>query len=366
MAALIAWRLARLLVAPLLLVLAIALVAGKLWLEASGPFVEALPAYPYCREASIALADGDVALALELADAGACAHESALARERWDALAAQAERCWAGVWSGRGQDAVGVGCAVASDLVVFGDVRDLTLQALAWGRGDATDPVLVGLSAAGLALTFTPQLGAGNALLKVARRAGALSADLAGSVTRLVRQRAWPALADLLGDAGRISTTLGPARATRALRYADDASELASLARFVDRASHPLVALRLGGKRVVSIADDGLYRAALARGPAGLELAADRGTRALLSRQPLLVWAAKSVYKHPDALAEALVALAVWLLRWATWPLVLASAALSGLAGWLLWPRRRGWLRWRHGVAQRRRSSVPATGPGRL
>ena len=350
MVALFAWRLARVVLAPLLVALALGLVLGKLWLEASGPFVEALPAYPYCREASLALADGRVAEALELAEAGECAHEAALARARWDALAAQAERCWQGVWSGRGEDAVAVGCAVASDLVVFGDVRDLTVQALAWGRGDATDPVLVGLSAAGLVLTFTPQVGAGSALLKVSRRAGALSADLAGSVTRLVRQRAWPALADVLGDAGRIGTKLGPAQATRALRYADSPAEVASLARFVEAAPHPLVALRLGGKRVVAITDDGLYRAALARGPGALELAATRGTRALLSRQPLLVWAAKSVYKHPDAIAEALLALAAWLLRWATWPLVLASAAVALLGGRVLWP----WRRRAAGVGRRR------------
>ena len=340
-AALVAWRVARVVLAPLLLALAVTAVLGKLWLDASGPFVEALPAYPYCREAAIALADERVAEALELAEVGACEHVAALARARWDALSAQAQRCWEGVWSGRGEDAFAIGCAVASDLVVFGDVRDLTIQALAWGRGDATDSVLVALSSAGLVLTFTPQLGAGTALLKAARRAGALSTDLALSVTRLVRRQAWPALAHLLTDAGRISTKLGPAQAARALRYADDATELATLARFVEAAPHPLVALRLGGKRVAAIADDGLYRAALARGPAALELAAERGTRALLSRQPLLVWAAKSVYKHPDALAEALLALAAWVLRWATWPVVLLVAAVSSLTSWVLWPRRR-------------------------
>ncbi len=335
------WRLLRFVLALLLLLLALGALVGKVWLEASGPFVEALPAYPFCQEAALALEEDRVADALELAEVGDCATEEAQARARWESLAATLDRCWEGVWTGRGEDAAGVGCAVASDLVVFGDVRDLSRQALAWGQGEATDPVLIGLSTAGLVLTFAPQVGAGNALLKVARRAGALSAGLGRSVSTLVRQRAWRPLADLFSDAGRISTKLGPARATRALAYADSPAEMASLARFVESASHPLVGLRLGGKRVAGIADDGLYRVGLARGPAGLQLAAERGSAALLSRKPLLVWAAKSVYRHPDAVASALLVLATWLLRWATWPLVLVVAGVASLAGLALWPRGR-------------------------
>lgn len=344
------WRTLRVVLAPLLVVVGVSVLLGKVWLLGAGPFVEALEPYPYCAEAEVALAQDRIADALELAEAGECGSVAAAARLRWDALSAQLERCWEGVWRGRGVDAAGVGCAVASDLLVFGDVRDLTVQALAWGQGDATDPVLIGLSTAGIVLTFVPQVGAGNALMKAARRAGTLSTGLARTVTTLVRQRAWPALAGLFTDVGRISAKLGPARATRALAYADDTADMATLARFVETAPHPLVGLRLGGKRVASIADDGLYRAGLARGPAGLQLVAERGAGALLARQPLLIWAAKSVVKHPEALAAFMAALASWLLRWATWPVVLSASAVLVTLGLILWPRRR-----RRGRAARRR-----------
>ncbi len=335
------WRLLRILLAPLLVAFGLAALGAKVWLEASGPFVEALEPYPFCDEADRALLEDRLSDALELAEAGGCEAQEAQARARWESLSAHLERCWQGVWTGRGEDATGVGCAVASDLVVFGDVRDLTRQAVAWGHGDDTDPVLVALSTAGLVLTFAPHVGAGNALLKVARRAGTLSSGLARSVTTLLGQRAWRPLGDLFADAGRIGGKLGSGRATRALAYADTPAELATLARYVDRMPHPLLGLRLGGKRVASLGDDALYRVGLTRGPAGLQLVAERGSRALLSRQPLLIWAAKSVHKHPEALAAFLLAAASWILTWATWPWVLALSGLAVLAGVALWPRRR-------------------------
>jgi hypothetical protein len=335
-------RLLRRAIAAALVVAATAAILGKGYLDLGGPYLEALPAYPYCAEAAAALALDRVLDALELAEAGACPEELAAARSRWSSLAAAFQRCLDGAWTGYGDDAAAVGCAVASDLVVFGDVRDLTRQGLAWSRGDATDPVLVALSTAGLVLTFAPQVGLGNALMKVARRAGTLTNALAGGVVTLVRRGAWAPLATMLGDAGRIGAKVGVARGSRALAYADDAAEMAALARYVERVPQPLLGLRWGGKAAVRLADDdALYRAALTRGPDGLRLAAERGGRALLTRQPLLVALAKGVWKNPEALARALAAVAAWLLRWATWPWVAGFAAALAVAAALVWPRGR-------------------------
>jgi len=306
---------------------AVGVVAGKLWLDASGPYVEALPPYPFCGAVRAELAAGRAMEAIELAEAGGCDEELAAARAEWDRLGAVFQRCVSGVWTGRAEDGVGVACAVASDLVVFGDVRDLTRQAGRWLRGEDADEVLVALSAAGIALTFAPQVGAGNDLLKAARRAGALGEGLARSVVRLARERAWRPLAGLLSDAGRIGVKLGPARATRALAYADDADELARVARFVETAPSPLLGLKWGGKGAARLTDEALYAEALARGPAGVELAVRRGARALLARQPLVVTLAKAVY---GGNARALVEL---VLRRATWPWVAGAAAVLALLG---------------------------------
>jgi hypothetical protein len=237
---------ARLVVASLLLASAAAVLVAKVELEATGPYLEALPLHPFCDEAAAALAAERVGEAIEVAEAGGCDAVAEEARERWTDLTAVAERCWDGVWTGRGEDGTGAACAVVSDLVVFGDVRDLTRQGVAWARGDETDPVLIALSTAGLVLTVAPAAGAGTSLLKVGRRAGTLGRGLADDVVRLVRQGAWGAVGASLADAGRLSARLGPAGGVRALAYADDASELALLARYVETARHPLLAMRSG------------------------------------------------------------------------------------------------------------------------
>lgn len=342
------YRLLRAPIAILLVLLGLSLIGAKLWMGISGPFIEALPAYDYCGAAEQAFAGGRSAEALELAEAGACDHTRSLISEQWDSLAAHASRCLEGIWTGEAEDATGVGCAIASDLVVFGDVRDLTRQGLAWGRGEDTDPVLITLSAAGLALTFAPHVGAGNALLKVARRAGTLTGRMIEQVGSLLGRRAWRPLADLFGDAGRIAQKLGPAGGARAMAYADTPAELADLARFVDTAREPLLSLRWAGKGAVRISDDAAHTLALSRGPQGVQLLAQRGGAALLTRQPLVIALAKSLYRHPDHIAAALL----WLLRSVPWVLVLGVGGALTAAGLVTWPRRR-----------RRRSSAPALHP---
>lgn len=330
-------RLLRGALAVALVASALGLVGLKTWLDHGGPYLEALPAYPYCAEARAAIDAGLYPDAMELAEAGGCEEAMADAQAEWNRLSAIFERCVSGIWTGQGEDAYGIGCAVASDLVVFGDVRDLTRQGVKWFKGEETDEVLVALSAAGVVLTFAPQVGAGAALLKAARRAGALGERLAKSVVRLVRERAWGAVGQVLGDTGRIARKLPPARATRVLAYADDATDVAALARFVESAPNPALGLKWGGKAAVRLADEGLYAEALLKGPAGIELAARRGAAALLRRQPALIFLAKAVYGN----GEAAWRLVPFVLGRATWPWVGAVAGVVALVGVLLYPRRR-------------------------
>lgn len=322
----------------LLIALAVGVVAGKLWLEYDGPYLEALDPYPYCQAAQSALDEDRILDALELAEADDCPAQLNAANARWNELSARFQRCIGGVWTGYGEGAEGVTCAIVSDLVVFGDVRDLTRQGVAWFRGDDTDTLLIALSAAGIVLTFAPQVGSGASILKGARRAGAVSEALTKNVVKLVQERAWRPLAGLLTDAGRISTKLGPAKTTRVLAYADDADDLAALARFADDARSPLLGLKWGGKGAARMVDDVLYREALKRGPDGMELAMRRGGKALMARQPLIIFAAKTLYKNPEAVLVAIQAIVSFLLRWFTWQFALLLALALTLVGGVLLP----------------------------
>lgn len=342
-------RFLRRLIAVAAILVGLGAVAVKVWLTMSGPFLEAMPPYPFCEEAQAALTSGNVAWSLELAEAGDCAQVERDARREWDSLSATFSRCVDGVWTGQADDAAGLACAIASDLVVFGDVRDLTRQGLNWSKGEDTDPVLIALSATGLALTLAPQFGAGASVFKVARRAGTLSDRLASSIMGMLRRGSFRPLGGLLSDAGRISAKVGPPKATRALQYADSAEELSEVARFVEAVDDPLLALRWGGKRTLRLTDDAeLFSEAITRGPPGLILASERGAAALLTRKPLIVTAAKTVYRNPDALLAASAAIAAWLLRWSEWSYVLIVAGVLIVGGLIVYPYGSGRARGRH------------------
>jgi len=84
------------------------------------------------------------------------------------------------------------------------------------------------------------------------------------------------------------------------------------------------------------MADDVLYREALKRGPEGMQLALQRGGKALLARQPLVVFAAKTLYKNPEAVLAAILAIVTFLLRWFDWQFVLLLAFTLILVGAIL------------------------------
>ncbi len=97
-----------------------------------------------------------------------------------------------GFISGEGAGMAGLAGAVAGDLVGYGDLRDLWREGGRFARGEAYDPLLLGLATAGLALTGATvvSLGAsvpvhaGTTTLKLAARTGKLSRPLAARLTR--------------------------------------------------------------------------------------------------------------------------------------------------------------------------------------
>lgn len=236
-----------------------------------------------------------------------------------------------GALTGQGESAEALGGAVAADLLVFGDVRDLVIQSGRALRGEDTDEVIVALSAAGLVLTAAPALDLGTAMLKAARRLGALSARFARGLTRLARRAVARgdagALRKVLDDTAGLTFRARTRPALRILRHVDDPADLRFAARLSGRPGGAY-ALHAGGAaamqwgRVTGKAGERWLLRAARKGPRGIELLRDGG-RVLMRPHPWL-GLLKGLYKGTVP--------ALWRELIETW----ASAILGVLAGWLM------------------------------
>lgn len=257
------------------------------------------PAEDARRGIETALADDDAALAasfLALADARGLSVPSDLRAKvaATNSTAAQtlrsAKEFGLGFVTGQPQDLAGLAGAAASDLMVWGDIRDAGREGLKFARGEDVDELILGLSAVGLAVSAGTYatLGAslpvriGISLVKVARHTGRLSASLARSFTRAVRESvdftalrrlaASPAAVDgaalkalvrgdraagltrMLSDAGRIQAKAGTRAALEGLKVAEGGRDLSRVARLADaKGAQTLAILKTLGRGAIAI-----------------------------------------------------------------------------------------------------------------
>lgn len=156
------------------------------------------------REAEAALVAGDVDLARSFADV-ATARNAALpeslrvriadAVTQENSVGGLAERFAAGLVTGQADDAAGLTGAIAGDLFVFGDIRDVVREGKRVVMGEDSDRVILGLAAAGLAVTAATYVSVGGAtpvragltIAKDARRAGRMGEGLSRWAGRSAR-----------------------------------------------------------------------------------------------------------------------------------------------------------------------------------
>lgn len=171
-----------------------------------------LPAYE--REIAAALAKDDAELARSLAElaAGSGIAISAPTLERIAeaekfSVMRSASQVWSGAVNGQADSPTAFAAALAADLTVIGDVRDLTHQALAYPE---QDNVTVALAATGLALTGAAAFSGGTSLagkagvsaIKAAKKMKRLSKGLEQELVRLTRNAIdSAALRDIARDA---------------------------------------------------------------------------------------------------------------------------------------------------------------------
>ncbi|MGY3588363.1 hypothetical protein ACVIGB_002677 [Bradyrhizobium sp. USDA 4341] len=194
-------------------------------------------------EAALASGDADLATSfVALASEKNIALSDELTKRVDDARAEQsstthfAKGFATGLVTGNADDVASLSGTVAGDLFVFGDVRDVVREGKHLVMGEDTDRLVLGLAAAGLAVTAATYVSVGGAaplragltLVKDTRKAGRLSEGMiewAGRSTREVVDQ--PALREAVAS----GSVLRPAETATAIRAAFRAEKAGALVR---------------------------------------------------------------------------------------------------------------------------------------
>lgn len=227
--------------------------------------------------ARAALDADDVALARGLADLGvelgrslpSETLERLRAAEAPAAVAARNVRGAAhGFATGEIDGSASLAGALAADLTVVGDIRDLAREGAKMARGEEHSDLILGLAAAGVAVTAATYVTVGGAaparfglsVLKAARRTGAMTAEFAADLGRRLAKagekagetaavtvrrapgaetarggRALEALSGTAAELQAVSSATGPAETVRLMRFVRSVDDLPDLRRFAER-----------------------------------------------------------------------------------------------------------------------------------
>jgi hypothetical protein len=199
-----------------------------------------------------ALAAGDAGLALsfvELAREKNIVLADDLSQRVADAVTEEnstahfAKRFATGLVTGNADDAASLSGTVAGDLFVFGDIRDVVREGKHLAMGEDTDRLVLGLAAAGLAVTAATYVSvggvapvrAGLTLVKDARKVGRLGERLTVWAGRSARDMVD---APMLQNAVASGSVMRPGQTMTAIRaafHAEKAGALVRLAKDVGR-----------------------------------------------------------------------------------------------------------------------------------
>jgi hypothetical protein len=195
-----------------------------------------------------------------------------------------AKRFLTGLVIGEADDVASLSGTVAGDLFVFGDIRDVVREGKHLAMGEDTDHLVLGLAAAGLAVTAATYVSVGGALpvragltlVKDARKVGRLGTGLTHWAGRSARE-----IVDtpLLQQAVATSSVLRPGQSMTAIKAAFRAEKAGALVRLAKDVG------RVGEKAGIRAAQDTLKLAESPKDVArAARLAESRGgqTRAIL------------------------------------------------------------------------------------
>jgi hypothetical protein len=255
----------------------------------------ALPNHNFVPEVEALRRTGSLQEALELArfitanpelpgQAEAARLESEINRDLHSVLG-HSKRAISGFVTGEGSSVDEIGGAIASDMILYGDLRDLCKQGYRHVRGQETDGLIASLAAIGLLTECIDVADWGPAVLKALRKANSLTKRFAqwtvGACRRSVKARKLePALCRAMTDLRHMVKKLGFGRTATITRHVDSADDLAAVAKAARRSPDTAyLMVKLGGDQGIDIlraaerTTDGMdiLKTAAKKGPAGLE-----------------------------------------------------------------------------------------------
>jgi hypothetical protein len=201
-------------------------------------------------EAALAAGDADLAKSfVDLAGAKDIAISEQLSQRVTEAVAQEnstshfAKQFATGLVTGNADDVASMSGTVAGDLLVFGDIRDVVREGKHLAMGEDTDRLVLGLAAAGLAVTAATYVSvggvapvrAGLTLVKDARKVGRIGEGLTEWASRSARGMVD---APMLQDAVASASVMRPGQtitAVKAAFHAEKAGALVRLAKDVGR-----------------------------------------------------------------------------------------------------------------------------------
>ena len=130
------------------------------------------------------------------------------------------------------------GAAVVSDMMMYGDIRDLVMQGYFKVAGKETDPYVAAFAAAGLISEFVDAVDWLPSLFKALRRAGAVPDKMARQIIGILRKSAvnsGPAV-KLCGNMKDIFTQGGFLRTKNIFKNLDHADDIAAAAKVMRKA----------------------------------------------------------------------------------------------------------------------------------
>jgi hypothetical protein len=257
--------------------------------------LEALPNYNYVPDIKVLKEEGKLSEALDMArfvirhpDMPGQAEAKALERDletELTSLWGRTKRATKGFVTGSGNSIEELAGGITSDMIIYGDVRDLIKQGYFKVTGKETDPLIAALAGVGLLTEAVDVADWAPAVLKAFRKIGALSQRFADFVItaakRSVKGRKLDgALRSAFGNLRRLTDKMGLARTATVFKHVDDPADLASIAAVAQKnADAAYFTVKNGGADGVGIikrlgdTDIGVTSMAQAarKGPAGIQ-----------------------------------------------------------------------------------------------